>query len=282
LDRGVSFDHDTPPVCQIPCRSCPCTPEEDHVTQQQYPRVQFDGTRLWLVYEYLGRVMLRSTPDGRAWSAPQQVADSLVWHLWYRDCPAEERIGSHPYVPFDYECLRGGPPGLIVDGGLLYVFVAQGQNPGALGCFYRPVADEEAAFAPCRHNPLVVGAADYGGPDMRGPAANAFFDFRTVSSAEVVKIGAGPAARYYALYEGVRGPGPGDAGDTQFGLGLARSLTQAIDGPWEKFPDNPLLADLPGNIGIGHADIVQLDGKTYLFTSLDGLHRSRLVLAWTD
>jgi hypothetical protein len=282
FDDGLTFRPDLPPVCQIPCASCPCTAEGDHVTQQQYPRVHFDGERLWLVYEYLGRVMHRSTLDSRAWSAPHQVADSLVWHLWHRDCPAEERIGAHPFVPFDYECLRGGPPGLIVDDGLLYIFMAQGQNPGALGCFYRRAADEEAAFQPCQHNPLIVGAADYGGVDVRGPVANVFFDFRTVSSAEVVKIGDGAAARFYVLYEGVRGPGPGDAGDTQFGLGLARSLTSAIDGPWEKYPGNPLLADLPGNIGLGHADLVELGGRTYLYTALDGERRSRLVLVWND
>ena len=84
--------------------------------------------------------------------------------------------------------------------------------------------------------------------------------------------------RYYMLYEGVRGPGEGDPGDTQFGLGLARSLTPAIDGPWEKYPGNPLLVDLPGNIGLGHADLVTLRGRTYLYTSLDGVTRSRLVL----
>ena len=120
--------------------------------------------------------------------------------------PAEERIGAHPYVPFDYECLRGGPPGLLVDDGVLYVFMAQGQNPGALGCFYRAAAEESTPFRPCAHNPLIVGAATYGGEEAGGPAANAFFDFRTVSSAEVVKIGTGPAARFYLLYEGVRGP----------------------------------------------------------------------------
>jgi beta-xylosidase len=78
----------------------------------------------------------------------------------------------------------------------------------------------------------------------------------------------------------VRGPGAGDAGDTQFGLGLARSLTDQIDGAWEKYPGNPLLVDLPGNIGLGHADPVVLDGRTYLYTSLDGVRRSRLVLIW--
>ncbi|MFX1412115.1 MAG: hypothetical protein ACFFA6_17365 [Promethearchaeota archaeon] len=42
----------------------------------------------------------------------------------------------------------------------------------------------------------------------------------------------------------------------------------------------PFLIDLPGNIGLGHADLVVLDGQTLLFTSLDGVTRSRLALVW--
>jgi beta-xylosidase len=84
------------------------------------------------------------------------------------------------------------------------------------------------------------------------------------------------------LYEGVRGPADGAPGDTQFGLGLARSLSNQIDGAWEKYPANPLLVDLPGNIGLGHADLVVLDGRTYLYTSLDGVTRSRMVLVWDE
>lgn len=282
LDGGVTFEHGDPLVCQVACRQCPCDAEVDHMVQQQYPRVFFDGSRLWMVYEYLGRVMLRWSRDGLAWSDPEHVADSVVWHLWYRDCPAEERIGEHPFVPLDYECLRGGPPGLFVEDGLLYVFVAQGQNPGAMGCFKRDVEAVGRPFVACDHNPLVVGAAEYGPLDERGPDANPYFDFRTISSAEIVKVGEGPATQYYMLYEGVRGPGPGDAGDTQFGLGLARTLESRIDGPWEKSPRNPLLVDLPGNVGVGHADLVIYNGRTYLYTSLDGTTRTRLVLAWAS
>jgi hypothetical protein len=40
------------------------------------------------------------------------------------------------------------------------------------------------------------------------------------------------------------------------------------------------LVDLPGNIGLGHADLVVLDGQTLLYTSLDGVTRSRLALVW--
>ena len=76
------------------------------------------------------------------------------------------------------------------------------------------------------------------------------------------------------LYEGIRGPGPGDPGDTQFGLQLARSMTSAIDGPWERFAGNPILVDVPADIGIAHADTVVKQGRTYLYTSLDGITRA--------
>lgn len=280
VDGGRRFSLPDAPACLIPCRQCPCQADIDHTVQQQYPRVYFDGGHLWMVYEYLGRVMLRASTDGRMWSAPEHVADTVIWHLWYRDCPAEERIGPHPFDPFNYECLRGGPPGVYVEEGTLYVFVAQGRNPGAMGCFKRAINRSDLPFVACEGNPLFVGAADYGPLDERGAAANPFFDFRTISSAELQAIGEGQERRYYMLYEGVRGPAEGDPGDTQFGLGLARSLTNRIDGPWEKYPDNPLLVDLPANIGLGHADLMVLEGRTYLYTSLDGITRSRLVLLW--
>ena len=88
------------------------------------------------------------------------------------------------------------------------------------------------------------------------------------------------SGRYYVLYEGIRGPAAGDPGDSQFGLGLARSRAGRIDGPWDKYPGNPILQDLPGNIGLGHADLLVVDGQTRLYTSLDGATRSRLVLRW--
>ena len=280
VDGGRSFALPEAPACLIPCRQCPCEADIDHTVQQQYPRVYFDGARMWMVYEYLGRVKLRDSADGLAWSEPEHVAGTVIWHLWHRDCPAEERIGRHPFVPFNYECLRGGPPGVYVEDGLLYVFVAQGRNPGAMGCFKRAVDRADRPFVACDANPLFVGAASYGPLEETGARANPFFDFRTISSAELQAVGDGDDRRYYMLYEGVRGPAAGDPGDTQFGLGLARSLTDRIDGPWEKYPDNPLLVDLPGNIGLGHADLVVLAGRTYLYTSLDGVTRSRLVLVW--
>ncbi|MBK8047061.1 MAG: hypothetical protein IPK16_08020 [Anaerolineales bacterium] len=279
-DGGVSFGSERPPLCQFGCLTCPCDNAVDHIEQQQYPRVFFDGEQVHLVYEWQGRVMLRTSPNGVHWSPPEYVGDTLIWNLWYRDCPAAERIGEHPNTPMTYECLAGGPPGIYVDDGTVYVFVALGQNPGAMGCFQAPVGAPGSEFRRCAANPLFVGAPFYGPTDLTGPATNPYFDFRTISSADVIKIDAGDDARYYMLYEGVRGPGPGDPGDTQFGLGMARSLTSQIDGPWEKYPHNPLLANLPGNIGLGHADIVVAGGWTHVYTSLDGVTRSRLTLVW--
>jgi hypothetical protein len=275
-DGGYTFHHDEPPVCLFECARCPCDPAVDHVVQQQYPRVHYDGQTMFLVYEYLGRVMLRRSPDGLAWSRPQRVDRTGIWKRWLRDCPPAERIGPHPYVRYDYECLAGGPPGLYVEGGYLYVFVAVGQNPGGMGCYYGKLAGNARRYFRCGANPLFGGAETYGPPDVTGPAANPYFDFRTISSAEVVRIG----DRYYMLYEGVRGPGPGDAGDSQFGLGLTRSQGDRIDGSWEKYPGNPLLVDLPGNIGLGHADLVVVEGQTILYTALARDRRSRLALVW--
>lgn len=53
-----------------------------------------------------------------------------------------------------------------------------------------------------------------------------------------------------------------------------------MDGPWETFSGNPILLDVPGNVGVAHADLVVHEGETFLFTSLDGETRSRLILQW--
>ncbi|NJN82315.1 MAG: glycoside hydrolase family 43 protein [Caldilineaceae bacterium] len=277
-DGGQSFALDDPPVCQFKCTQCPCNSQYDHIDQQQYPRVFFDGDRMHTVYEYRGMIMHRSTEDGSDWSHPEFVPLSGIWEEWYRSCQDEARIGLHPNVEPFYDCLVGGPPGVYVEDDQLYIFVALGQNPGSLGCYVGAVNGPIASLRFCRNNPLLTGALAYGPLAEKDASANPHFDFRTVSSADVHKIG----DRYYMLFEGVRGPGPGDPGDTQFGLGLARSLTDQIDGPWETFPDNPILVDLPGNIGLGHADLVVLEDQSYLYTSLDGEVRSRLVLAWRD
>jgi hypothetical protein len=280
FDGGRRFQHAIPLICLFECTQCPCDNETDHIAQQQYPQVHFDSERYYLVYEFQGEVMLRRSEDGLNWSAPEQIAQTGIWKTWLRPCPAAEAIGQHPFVPYDYECLAGGPPGIFVEGDQLYVFLAVGQSPGGMGCYVGQKDGPGADFVPCRNNPLFRGAGDYGPIDLIGPAANVYFDFRTVSSATVQKIATGEGVRYYMLYEGVRGPGPGDSGDSQFGLGMARSLTTEIDGPWERFPGSPLLVDLPGNVGLGHGDLVVFQGQTLLYTSLDGILRSRLRLEW--
>jgi hypothetical protein len=276
-DAGESFTL-SPPVCQFACQQCPCDRKIDHINQQQYPRVVFDGSTWFLVYEHGGFVHLRRSHDGETWSSSEEVGGTGIWHLWYDGCPRFARIGEHPHAPHDYDCLVGRPPGLFVEGNWLYIFVGLGQNPGGMGCISGPKQAHASSYRPCRWNPLFTGADEYGPLETNDSAANAHFDFRTVSSADVTQVG----NRFYMLYEGVRGPGPGDPGDTQFGLGLARSATDEIDGPWERFPANPLLENLPGNIGLGHADIVTNDGRTFLYTSLDGAERVRLILAWKE
>ncbi|MCS7260024.1 MAG: hypothetical protein NZ765_04485 [Anaerolineae bacterium] len=275
-DGGYTFYHDRAPVCLFPCQGCPCDSERDHIDQQQYPRVFRDGGRFIMVYEYRARIMLRRSADGLNWSAPEELPFSGIWTEDWRRCTVPERIGMHPFVRHEYDCLFGGPPGIYIEGGWLYVFVAMGQNPGGLGCYYGAADAPAVQMRRCFYSPLFSGADEYGPLQVWGAAANPFFDFRTISAAEVQRVG----WRYYALYEGIRGPGPGDPGDSQFGLGLARSVTARIDGPWEKYPGNPILHDLPGNIGLGHADLVVVEGQTLLYTSLDGVRRSRLRLVW--
>ena len=207
----------------------------DHINQQQYPRVAFDGKVLFLVYEYLGRIRLRRSRDGLHWSSPERVADTGIWRHWLHACGPGETIGEHPFVSDNYDCLAGAPPGIIVDQGRIYIFVGLGQNPGAIGCYTGPVTAPAHQFTRCLFNPLFSGAETYGPLESNGQHANPYFDFRTMSSAEVLII----EDRIYMLYEGVRGPGKDDPGDTQFGLGLARTSTDQIDGPWEKFHWEP-------------------------------------------
>lgn len=109
------------------------------------------------------------------------------------------------------------------------------------------------------------------------PRPTADFDFRTISSADVLRVG----DQLYMLYEGVRGPGPGDAGDTQFALGLARTI--AGPGRWSlgDLPRQPTAGRPARQRGVGHADLLVLNGKTLLFTSLDGVQRARLGLVWS-
>jgi len=151
-----------------------------------------------------------------------------------------------------------------------------GQNPGSMGCYRGQLNGHVSALRKCANNPLFTGSESYGVDAISGPQANQYFDFRTISSADVVRVG----EQFYMLYEGVRGPEPDAAGDTQFALGLARSTSSAIDGPWQTYANNPILLDAPGNVGVGHADVVLDNGRTIVYTSLDGETRSRLELVW--
>jgi len=283
-DNGRRFSLDQP-LCQFVCRTCPCKPERDHVFQQQYPRVYQNQGEWWMAYELGAGVMLRVSRDGARWSEAMRVTGTGVWSKTTRPCQPYEEIGPHHFAIAGFDCLSGAPPGLFIADQTLYVFVGMGQNPGHMGCLKATIGPAPRGlrnlaglrFKPCAHNPLFTGAPHYGDSTDQGAMSNPYFDHRTISSADIVRVD----GRYYMLFEGTRGPGPGDAGDTQFGLGLARSLTDAIDGPWEQFPGNPILMDLPGNIGLGHADLVTDNaGVTFLFTSLDGWSRSRLRLVW--
>ncbi len=272
-------------TCLIPCRQCPCDSQNDHIDQQQYPQVvrhvDRHGEKWLMVYEYRANNFLRRSTNGVDWSLPEEVPMTGIWADWLMPCRPEARIGTHPYAGQTYDCLVGSPPGLTVADNEfgekeLFLFVGTGQNPSSMGCYRGDPGSPAALLRTCNHNPLFTGSETYGPADTSGPEANTTFDFRTISSADLLRVG----ERTYMFFEGVRGPGAGDAGDTQFGLGLARSLTDQIDGPWALFTGNPILIDLPGNVGLGHADVVVIDGRTTLYTSLDGKMRSRLVLHW--
>ena len=85
---------------------------------------------------------------------------------------------------------------------------------------------------------------------------------------------------YYMAYEGVRGPSDPTVVDDQFALGFARSVGLAIDGPWEKYPGNPVIMALSGNWGVGHADIVIVGPATYMYTATSLETRGRYVLVY--
>jgi hypothetical protein len=277
-NRGLSFKLFSP-RCLLACRGFPCGAVADDIDQQQYPRVAHSADGTWvMVYEWRAETYLRTSADGLNWTRSRHVPGTGNWDVSLRPCLAYQRIGDHPFVAAgsDYECLSGAPPGLYIEGNTMFVFVSMGKNPSHMGCYAGLVAEGAPGLKLCGANPLFQGSGTYGPTDVLGAAANQYFDFRTVSAADVVRVG----NRYYMTYEGVRGPGPGDSGDTQFNLGLARSQGTAIDGPWEKYPGDPILGDVPGNIGVGHADLLLLDGITYLYTATTDHSRGRYKLVW--
>jgi hypothetical protein len=143
-----------------------------------------------------------------------------------------------------------------------------------MGCFSGSLSAGAGGLSPCLSNPLFSAEIGYGPVDTLGIDADPYFEFRTISSADVVKVG----DHYYMTYEGVRGPSSYEVVDDQFALGLARSVGPAIDGPWEKYPGNPIIMHLPGNVGVGHADLVVVDEITYLYTTTSDTTRGRYVL----
>jgi hypothetical protein len=145
-----------------------------------------------------------------------------------------------------------------------------------MGCFVGNKHEGAAGLRPCKSNPLFSAADEYGPLDAVGAEANPYFDFRTISSAEVVRLG----RTYYMAYEGTRGPTSHRVREDQFALGFARSTSSTIDGPWEKYPGNPVIADLGDNWGIGHADIVIAGGVTYMYSSTSPTTRGRYVLVY--
>jgi len=262
-------------VCTISCQQCPCDDERDHhgvtpqgtrAAAQQYPRVaQTDDGTFYMVYEWRAQTMLRTSPDGLNWSDwTRLITPAGTWHTDNFPCTETERIGPHPFIQGEvHNCLVGAPPGIYLDGDMIYVFVAAGSAPGHMRC-YKGQRDMLDNLQRCDTDPLFAGADTYGPVDVIGPAANAFFDFRYVSSAEVMRVG----DHYYMAYEGIRGPEELEIGrDTQFALGFARSTGPQIDGPWEKFAGNPVIEDIGFNWGIGHADLIVIDGVTYMYTT---------------
>jgi hypothetical protein len=129
---------------------------------------------------------------------------------------------------------------------------------------------------PCTYNPLFAGAREYGPLDALGADADAYFDFRTISSADVVKMG----EHTYMTYEGTRGPSRDGYRDDQFALGFARSISSTIDGRWQTYPGNPAIMGLGDHWGIGHADLLIVNEAVYLYTSTSPTTRGRYVLVY--
>lgn len=278
-DGGQSFSLNSP-VCLMACESCPCDDQRDHITAQQYPRVFFAGDEAYLAYEWHAQVMLRRSRDGLTWSDwSYLLTPGGTWPSSYAPCTLTEKIGPHPNIRGEvHDCLVGAPPGLYVEGDTLYVFVAAGSAPGHMRCYKGDRHGDLGKLNRCETDPLFSGAAEYGPTEITsGTAIDPYFDFRYVSSADVLKVG----AHYYMAYEGVRGPDALERGmDTQFGLGFARSVSDQIDGAWEKYAHNPVIMPTAFNFGIGHADLLIVDEVTMLYSATSETTRGRYVLKW--
>jgi hypothetical protein len=266
------------PMCLLSCAACPCEDERDHITAQQYPRVVRAADGWWyMVYEWHAQTILRRSQDGIEWSDWDYLrVPGGVWPRSFAECLPVEEIGEHPNIRGEGDvCIVGGPPGLYVEGDMLYVFVMAGSAPAHMRCYKGNRHGDLGELQRCDTDPLFGGAREYGAEDIRGSAANAYFDFRYISSADVIHDG----QYYYMAYEGIRGPDVLEFGrDNQFGLGFARS--EALDSPWELYAGNPILGGLMDNWGIGHADLLIVDGVTYMITATSTSTRGRYRLAW--
>jgi hypothetical protein len=275
-DGGRRFALENP-TCLFPCATCPCDAGRDHTHQQQYPRIFSDGQGAIIVYEWGAGTHMRTSNDGAVWSRETHVPGTGQFFAATAPCAPYEAVGDHPniYAETEYgDCLVGAPPGIYAEGGLLYVFVGLGRSPGHMGCLVGSRGGGAAGLGKCASNPLFGAEHGYGPADALGAAANPYFEFRTISSADVVRVG----DRYYMVYEGVRGPSDPTVVDNQFALGLARSVGPAIDGAWERYPGNPVIMDVANNWGIGHGDLVVVGPATYLYTATSTTTRGRYVL----
>jgi hypothetical protein len=227
-----------------------------------------------MVFEHGGATFYTLSFDGIEWLRARPVRDTGVWHDDLSPCPDYMRIKPHPFTSVPYDCMQGGPPGLYIDGQRMYLFVGQGQSPGHMGCLWSTLSTPE--FFPCFHNPLFGGSREYGPPEALDAAANPYWDFRYTTSADVLE----DEGLYYMVYEGIRGPESNEVGgDTQFALGMARSPT--IDArTWQTYPHNPILDDVSENVGIGHADLIVIDGVTMMYTATPQGQRGRYALVW--
>lgn len=275
-------------VCLIPCTQCPCDDQRDHhgytihntrAAAQQYPRVVFDGDTWYMAYEWHSQVIVRRSSDGLVWSDWRYLlTPGGTYPSSLSACSPVEQIGAHPNIRGQFEdCLVGAPPGIYIDGDNIYVFVAAGSAPSNLRCYVGDKRGDLGQLRLCNTDPLFSSAPTYGDISLFGADANVYFDFRYISSAEIIKVG----DHYYLFYEGIRGPSELEFGrDNQFGLGLARSVGDEIDGAWEKYPQNPILGGMQDNWGIGHADLLVVNGQTVMYTATSQTTRGKYVLMW--
>lgn len=278
VDGGETFTLPAA-VCMMPCGECPCTDQRDHIIAQQYPSIAVTDDLIYMAYEWHAQTILRTSEDGINWSDWVYLTiPGGTWPLSYAPCSDIERIGEHPFIRGQADgCLVGAPPGLYIEGDTIYVFVAAGSAPAHMRCYKGDRHGPLDQLQRCDTDPLFGGAREYGPVELSGADANPYFDFRYISSADLLHVG----DHYYMFYEGIRGPDQLERGmDTQFALGLARSTTDAIDGPWELYDGNPIIEDVGFHVGLGHADAIIIDDVTYLYTSTGENVRGRYVLQW--